>query len=109
MRHLSTDPITGIITYHDYDPQTDTTKLIYVSDTEGCLDNNKALANDSQHTRQGMKNDFLHYASIPAGVQLKWMIEKGVDVYNRHHSKEVLALVNQPEYRYLKTTSMHHE
>ena len=107
-RLISTDPYTGIETHHEYDYQTDETKIIYVADAQDVLDENRRLSNDPDYWKQGVKNEFVKYASIPAGVQLKWMIEKGVDVYNKDHGKEVLALVNNPEYSYLKTTTKYH-
>ena len=97
------------MTWHDYDPQTDETKIIYTSDSEPYLEANKRLANDDDYTKQGFKNEFYKYASIPPGVQLKFLIEHGVDVYNKEHGKAVGDLVNKPEYRYLKTTAKYHK
>lgn len=108
-RHLATDPVTGLMTWHDYDPQTDTTFISYTADAEPVLERNKVMQNEASLSKKGMKDEFWHYASIPVGVQLDWLINKGVDVMNRDHAKKVFALVNDPEYRYLKTTAGFHK
>ena len=107
-RLISFDALTGIGTYHDYDAQTDETRIIHVGDSEPYLEQNKRQANDADYTRQGMKNEWWKYASIPPAVQVKWLIEKGVDVYNKDHGQRIMALINDPEYRYLKTTGKFH-
>lgn len=107
-RLIGYDEITGLSTLHEYNPQTDETTIIHVGDSTPYLEENKRLANDTDYTKQGFKNEFYKYASIPPAVQVKWLIEKGVDVYNPHHGKEVLALVNHPDYRYLKVTTKYH-
>lgn len=45
-------------------------------------------------------------ASIPIGVQYKWMVEHGVDVMNKDHWPKVKRLLNDPEWRYLKTAEV---
>jgi hypothetical protein len=45
-------------------------------------------------------------ASIPIGVQYKWLIHHGVDVMNRDHWPKVKRLLNDPEWRYLKTAEI---
>lgn len=107
-RLLSSDPYTGIDTFHEYDPQSDETRIIHIGDSEPYLEQNKREANDTDYTRQGIKNEWWKYASIPPAVQVKWLVEHGVDVYNPNHGKEILALVNHPDYKYLKTTAKYH-
>ena len=107
-RLISHDPITGLNTWHDYDYATDTTTISYSADSQPVLEANKRRANDVGLTREGIKDDFWFYASVPVEVQLDWMINKGVDVTNRDHAKEMFKLLNDPEYRYLKATVKHH-
>ena len=40
---------------------------------------------------------------------MDWLINKGVDIYNKDHAKRVGELLNDPEYLYLKTTHLHHK
>lgn len=107
-RLLSSDPLTGIDTFHEYDAGTNETNIIHIGDSEPYLEANKRLANDNEYTKRGIKNEWWKYASIPPAVQVKWLIEHGVDVYNKDHGDAVLKLVNHPDYAYLKTTSKHH-
>ncbi len=107
-RLLSVDDITGLETWHEHDPITDVTTIAYTSDAGPILELNKILANDPEYSKAGMNADFWHYAHFPAGVIMDWLINRGVDVYNKEHTKKVLQLLNDPEYRYLKTTSLHH-
>lgn len=107
-RLLDYDPVSGLSTYHDFNPLTNETTISYESDVTHVLEENKRLANDDDHTKKGIKQEFWHYASIPAGVILEWRMKYGVDVWNKNHSKRVGELLNDPEYRYLKTTSGYH-
>ena len=107
-RVLSTDPLTGLITYHDYDPDTDTTYISYDADSSLILDANVAKQNAPEISKKGVKQEFLHYAHIPVDVQIDWLINKGVDVFNDDHVKKVFALVNDPEYSKVKVTNLMH-
>jgi hypothetical protein len=108
-RLLSFDPITGLSEFHSYDELTDTTTIRTVGDCEPYLELNKAMANDDALTKDGMKSGFWLYASIPPAVQVKLLIEKGIDVYNKNHGARLSQVLEDPDYKYLKTTSKHHK
>lgn len=108
-RLLSTDPVTGLMTWHEYDHLTDETTISYSADSTPILEQNKAMQKDGDFSRKGIKQEFWLYASIPVAVQLEWLIHKGVDVTNKDHAKKVFELVNDPEYKYLKTTTGYHK
>lgn len=108
-RVLDYNPLTGESVIFNYDEASDRLTLTHQQDVNRILDQNKALANDSDRTKQQIKDDMVHYASVPNSVILKWQLEKGVDVFNTKHRKKVFQLLNDPEYRYLKTTEMHHD
>lgn len=108
-RLIGRDPLTGIETYHDYNAQTDETSIIHVGDSEPVLEDNKRLANDPEYSKDGIKQGWWKYASIPAGVQVKWLIEYGVDVWNKHHGERIGKLLEDPQWKYLKTTSGYHK
>lgn len=97
-RLLDFDPLTGLKTIHEYDHATGETLLHYEQDVEPLLDANKAAQNE-QHGKMG---DMVHVASIPVSVQLKWLVEKGVDVLNPDHKQAVAKLLDSNEWRYLK-------
>lgn len=107
-RLLSTDPATGLMTWHEYDPLTDETIISYSADSKPIIESNKAIQNDAEFSKRGIKQEFWKYAEIPVEVQLDWLINKGVDIANKDHAKKMFALLNDPEYKYLKTTSGYH-
>lgn len=107
-RLLSVDQMTGLMTWHSYDALTDETVISYTADSTPILERNKLMANDADYSKQGIKQEFWHYATIPVEVQMDWLINRGVDIYNMEHNKRVSELLNDPDYRYLKTTTMNH-
>lgn len=107
-RIVDHDPLTGITTWFDYDPATDTSYVGRVQDAEAILEVNKALAKESSYTREGMRDAWLHYATIPLLLIEKWKAEEGIDVFNKDHARRVFQKLNAPEYRYLKTTNKVH-
>jgi len=106
-RLLDYNSITGLETWYSVD--SDGTEIIeYTSDAEPILEVNKALQNETDHTKKGIKDGFWHYASIPAGVQMKWYVEEGIDVYNKDHMPRVLKKLQDRDYMHLKTTTKVH-
>lgn len=88
----------GVVTnYHREDG-----KLVveHVQDVEPYLERNKRWANGGNRQRGG---ELTKVASIPNVVVMKWM-RMGVNLYDKNDQKKVAALLNSPEYRYLKTT-----
>ena len=108
-RLIDTDPVTGLATWHDYDSVTDTTTIGYSADSSPIIERNKAIQNDTEISKYGIKEGWWLYASIPAEVQVMWMIEHGIDILNKDHGPRISKLLNDPEYRYLKTTSKNHK
>src|SRR5260221_3146913 len=96
-RHLSHDPITGLDTWHEYDSQTDETHIITTGDAEPYLEINKTRANDDETTKNGIKKGMWLYASIPPGIQVKWLIEHGVDIYKKEHGPQMSKLLEDPQ------------
>lgn len=104
---LDYNNITGLQTWYSIDSD-GTEQIEYVGDAEPVLEFNKALQNNNEATKNGIKQGFWHYASIPAGLQMKWLVEEGIDVYNKDHMPRVLKKLQDPEFRYLKTTTKVH-
>jgi NOL1/NOP2/fmu family ribosome biogenesis protein len=107
-RVIDFDPTTGITTYFDFDHATNTTIVGSEQDVRLLLEQNKALQNDENYSKQGIKDGWWHYASYPAIIIEKWINEYGVNVFDKNHQKKVFELTNRPEYRYLKTTTKMH-
>lgn len=101
---MSIDPVTGLMTWHSYDPHTDETIISYSADSTPIIEANKKIANDSEITKQGIKQEWWLYASIPVELQMKWLIEEGLDIYSREHTQRLLKKLADPEYQYLKCT-----
>jgi hypothetical protein len=105
---IDRDPFTGQSVWYEFNRGTLQATITHEQDVTPVLENNKFDLNDEDRTRIGMKRDWWHYARVPNTVILKWKQEKGVDFYNKDHRKRVFELLNDPEYRFLKTTHKHH-
>lgn len=95
-------------TYHEYIHSEDRTIITREQDVTGLLEVSRAMERNEDIWKEGVKNCWAHYAMIPNIIIEKWKNEFGVDVFNKDHEKAWLKLVNQPEYRYLKTTTKMH-
>ena len=104
-RVVDYDPYTGITTTFDYTPDGVVILGREHQDVAPLLDFNKNLQNDPEYWKKGVKDSWAHYASIPPIIIEKWRNEFGIDVFNKDHAKRVKKLLNDPEYRYLKTTA----
>jgi hypothetical protein len=109
-RLLDHDPTTGVTEWFHYDSMSDTTYVESTQDVTPIRDGNRALANDEDYWKHGMKQDMAHYASIPVIVQLRWYNEYGPVNWPMlpQNSKLLFRLLNSPEWRYLKTTNKVH-
>lgn len=101
-RLLDFDPNTGMKTFHSYDESDERTIISYEQDVEPILERNKRLQNEAS----GPMGDMVHVASIPSSVQLKWLIEHGIDLGNKDHMPGVKRLLNSNEYRYLRVRNI---
>lgn len=107
MRELfSHDPDTGMTVWAEI---TDNDVVFeYEQDVEPYLEENKKLQNEDGYTKAGIKDEFWHYASIPNAIHMKWLIEEGLDVYDKNAMPQILKKLNDPQYRYLKATTKVH-
>lgn len=105
-RLLEYDPYTGIKTYFSSDGKDlmDWTFRYEFDDQAHHIDFSKALQNDPDYWKQGVKNDKAHYAHIPDAILLKWHTE-GVNI---NDPQALFEMVNKREYSYLKTTNKVH-
>lgn len=105
---LSHDTATGITAWRKftYDQHGNHTReIVYSQDVEPILEANKADSVDmrGRFTRPGCYG--AHAARIPIGIQLKWMVEENLDIYNIRTPEErrkLNALLNSSEYRHLR-------
>jgi hypothetical protein len=68
------------------------------------LEASKALAKDPDHWKNGVKKEFVHYAHIDDAILFLWYT-MGVNI---NEPKELLDMVNRPEWSYLKCTGKVH-
>ena len=99
-------------TYHDYIESDGTTVITRdQGDISTLLDMNKAFQNEPDAWKQGVKNSWALYGRIPNIIQEKWLLEHGVNVWDKENWEKggrVWKLLNDPEYRWLKTTCKYH-
>jgi len=104
-RLLEYDPDSKTHTWHEYDHMTKETIITESQDVEYYLKRNRAMFNDADFKQHGFKEEYVKIASLPNSIIMKWKRELGVDVYDRNDEKKVFKLLNDPEYRYLRTVS----
>ena len=103
-KFLDYNPDKGVWHEEDYDHTTDTYVVHTKQDVQPVLDYTSALRNSGEHDKVG---DFNRYAMIPAHVEIA-LRKKGINIYNKYQTKELLKEINQ-NYPYLKVTNLHHE
>lgn len=54
----------------------------------------------------GIKRGMWHYCSIPTVVEIE-LLKKGINIYNKRHTKAVMKEINQ-NYPHLKATRKHY-
>lgn len=104
-RIIEIDPVTRTTVYHDYDHETKQTTIQTVQDVEPYLERNKRLMSSEDYGKGGIKSGWWHVASIPNSVIEKWLIEDGIDVFNKDHWPKVKRKLMDPDYRYLRTSA----
>lgn len=101
-RSLGVDPLTGLETIHHYDQVTGETHIEHKQDISAILNRNKALQN-TDHQKMGIKNEWMHAATIPEVVQIQWMHKYGIkDIYSEESWPIIKKLLNSSEYKYLR-------
>ena len=50
--------------------------------------------------------DMHRVASVPLGVAYQWLAKYGVEAWNPEHMDRIKRLLNDPEWRYLKTAEV---
>lgn len=109
-RLLGHDPFTGVTEYFHYDHVTDTSYVETVQDVKPILEVTNELRNDDEYSKNGIKKEMWHFASIPIDVQMRWLNEYGPKNWpmHPHNSKLLFKLLASPEWKYLKTTNKIH-
>lgn len=91
----------GVKTWHSYDEAEKKTRIRYSQDVEPIIDGNIAFQNS--HDGYSKSRDLQYVANIPLVVVNKWLVEEGIDIFNKNHAEAVRRKLNDPEYRHLRT------
>lgn len=113
-RLLDYDPESHTASWHSYDHGSRETRIETVQDAAPYLRVNQARMNVDTATsgrlnsvsRQQIRNGMWHVATVPNGVQLQIAKKLGIPpgwIYRRQYWPVVKRMLNDPEYRYLRT------
>lgn len=103
-RLLDYDELTGI-RYEFIDGEGDDFHIRQTQDVQCFIDHNKRLQNTGKdYWKAG--GDWRHEATIPLGVQYEWLSRYGIEVWNPEHKDAVVKKLNDPEWKYLKTSEI---
>jgi len=72
-------------------------------DVEPYLERNKAIATSGWDGYDDSR-DFRKIGTVPDVIAYEWLTKRGVNLFNPDHKLAVRKLLNDPEYRYLRTT-----
>lgn len=75
------------------------------ADLQANVDANRRAQNDGRHRFKVDGMTFERVASVPVFVVELWKKQYGIDIFNKDHAKAVERLLNNPDLKYLKTTS----
>lgn len=92
------DPVAGLTQYFHYDEAGDRFTIETVADSEPIVENNKRLFNEGRP-----RGDWNCIASIPPEIILKWRELYGVNIMDRNDWPRIRRLLNDPDWRYLRT------
>lgn len=97
------DPVNGIKTFFSSSGKTGEIWNIRqeFEDVSHEVDASRELQKDDEHWKKGVKNGWLHAAHIPDAILLQWHL-MGVNI---NEPKELLRMVQRPEWRYLCCTN----
>lgn len=99
------DPYTGVTTINVANDDDDLVTVHTMQDVQPILDS-MAEARNTNATDKGIKKDLWFYCTIPKTVQYE-MLKKGINIFNKDHTKKVLDEINA-NYPKLKTTTKTH-
>ena len=102
-RLIDYDPLTETTSWFEYDALTDKTTIYTEQNVEAIIEANKRRQNDPSYAEHGKKQEYIHEACIPNSVIHQWLKE-GINFYNKEDWGKVRKKLNDPEYKYLRTT-----
>lgn len=101
---LSYDPYTGIKEVFEGDGKGNF-KIQTVQDCESIVRFNKDCQNEESLKKNGIKNDFYHFARVPLTVLLEWKTKYNLDYNKKEDLPKIEKLLSSPDYKYLRTVN----
>lgn len=103
------DPLTGVRTLFDYDEDSGVVTLTDEQDMDPFLEYAKAIRDNPEISKRGIKEDWWAYAIIPPVVQME-MLNKGINIMSPDPDelKRAFREINE-NYPYLKLTEGKHQ
>ncbi len=103
MLYFDHDPVTGVTQYYSYDPMTDEHSITSTQDVSQFLDEMKKRRDDPDYWKKGVKEEFAHYATIPAVVEMQ-LKKKGLDIYDQTQTKAIVREI-ETNFPFCKATT----
>ena len=94
-----------ISTLTSYDHTADAVVQRRQQDVEPLLEMNRREINGDLPSKKSTFGNMQKVASIPLIVIEKWKAELGVDALDKSHFHKVKQLLNEPEWKYLRTSA----
>lgn len=85
----------GIVTTHHYDPIEGTTTVAQYQDCQNIVDYTKALANTPEYKRAGIKQEWMHFATVPNNVIIELKEKHGLDVFNKDDLNKIESVLTR--------------
>ena len=86
-----------------YDHTNDVGMVQTTYDLTAVIDMNKERQNDGTNGWTKSR-DMKHQAFIPNALIEKWMVEEGINAYNKDHWPAIRRKLNDPDYAFLRTS-----
>ena len=77
--------------------------LYFEGDAQATLDRNSTIRNDADH-KKARQEGWEMIGSIDMSIAYLWLTKYGINVYNKHHWPKIKAMLNDPDWKMLKTT-----
>lgn len=106
-RLLDYNPLAGTSVTFEYDHATERMVITHHEDIRRSLKKAADLRADKEHSKNGIKNEFWHFAHVPAIIQMKMKEEDGVNFWDKNDWPRVYKLLNT-KYAAFKTTDGTH-
>ena len=102
-RFFDYDPVFDMTDYYHYDHSSDKYTIETVQDVQPIIDFNKRQWNDGDGYTPS--REMKKIATIPLNIVQLWKEKYGIDIYNKNHAAGIKRLLNDPDWRYLRTSS----